>query len=173
VDFQVACLFLFREGGFTFWETCENISLLLSNPGRRFVSPLLEGGLQVGGGWKRPHKYEDNDDLPVEQCAEWPSGMARPPATCRVLYLFPFHPKFLLCPGTKDAHASLVLASPYPLQFSILRLCYAFFFTFYSPGSILSLLESLIFATPELLFCFSPDLTYVFPIIPNLPIPSF
>ena len=60
MDFQVACLFLFREGGrgFTFWETCENISLLLSNPGRRFVSPLLEGGLQVGGGWKRPHKYE-------------------------------------------------------------------------------------------------------------------
>jgi hypothetical protein len=44
-------LFLFGEGGrdITFWETSENISLKLSNPGRRFVSPLLEGGLQVGG----------------------------------------------------------------------------------------------------------------------------
>ena len=48
-----------------------------------------------------------------------------------------------------------------------------FFFTFCSPGSILSLLGSPIFGTPELLFCFSPDLTYVFPIIPNLRLPSF
>jgi hypothetical protein len=48
---QVAFLFLFGEGGrgITFWETSGNISLLLSNPDRRFVSPFLEGGLQVGG----------------------------------------------------------------------------------------------------------------------------
>jgi hypothetical protein len=48
---DLVLLFLFAEGGcdITFWETSENISLLLSDPGRQFVSPFLEGGLQVGG----------------------------------------------------------------------------------------------------------------------------
>jgi hypothetical protein len=48
------------------------------------------------------------------------------PATCRVLCLSHFIPSSLA-----DAHhASHVLASPYPLRFSILRLSYAFFFHF-------------------------------------------
>jgi hypothetical protein len=125
VNFQVACLFLFGEGGrgITFWETCENTSLLLSNPGRRFVSPLLECGLQVGGGWKRPHKYEDNDDLPVVSSTS--GHLARPGHRPHVVFSTS---SFLLCPGTKDAHrASHVLASPYSLQFSILCLSYTLF----------------------------------------------